>query len=72
MGELGETDCRHGYIDQLMPWADGHGISYVGWAWNVASCTQEPALISDYRGTPTQFGIGFRDHLRALGVPPRL
>ncbi len=60
MGEFGETDCRHGYIDQLMPWADSHGISYVGWAWNVASCSQEPALISDYRGTPTAFGIGFR------------
>jgi endoglucanase len=69
MGELGETDCRDGYIDQMMPWADRHGISYVGWAWDVASCTQEPALISDYRGTPTAFGVGFRNHLRALGRP---
>jgi hypothetical protein len=66
MGELGETDCSDGYIEQMMPWADRHGISYLGWAWNVASCTGEPALISSYDGTPTAFGIGFRDHLRAL------
>jgi endoglucanase len=72
MGELGETDCQDGYVDQMMPWADRHGISYVGWAWNVASCTQEPSLISDYRGDPTPFGVGFRNHLRALGAAPRL
>jgi endoglucanase len=72
MGELGETDCHHGYIDQMMPWADRHGLSYVGWAWDVADCRQEPALIRDYQGDPTAFGIGFRNHLRALGVPPRL
>ena len=51
MGELGETDCRQGYIDQMMPWADRHGISYVGWAWDVAAAArQEPALIRDYDG----------------------
>jgi len=70
-GELGETDCAHGYIDQMMPWADAHGMSYLGWAWNVASCSGEPALISSYDGTPTAFGVGFRNHLRALGVPFR-
>lgn len=70
-GELGETDCQQAYIDRMMPWADRHGISYVGWAWNVASCTEEPALISDYRGTPTAFGAGFQAHLRALGPPAK-
>jgi endoglucanase len=67
-GELGETDCKQGYIDQMMPWADRHGISYVGWAWNVASCTGEPALISNYDGTPTPYGAGFRAHLRSLAA----
>jgi hypothetical protein len=70
-GELGETDCTQGYVDQMMPWADSHGISYMAWAWNVASCTGEPALITSYDGSPTPYGVGVRDHLRALGVPFR-
>jgi endoglucanase len=76
-GELGETDCRHGYIDAMMPFADAHGISYLGWTWDAVSpggwtCRGGPSLITDYRGTPTGFGVGLRDHLRALGTPPRL
>jgi hypothetical protein len=73
-GELGETDCRHGYIDQLLRFADAHGIGYLGWTWDAVSpggwsCSGGPSLIADYRGTPTGFGVGFRDHLRALGPP---
>jgi Cellulase (glycosyl hydrolase family 5)/IPT/TIG domain len=65
-GELGETDCAHGYIDAYMPWADTNGISYLGWAWDTNGCNSFPSLISNYDGTPTNFGIGFRDHLAAL------
>jgi hypothetical protein len=52
-----------------MAWADTHGISYLGWAWDAHggwTCQGGPSLISDYDGTPTAFGRGFRDHLRAL------
>ena len=35
-GELGETDCAHGYIDQMMGFADRHRIGYLGWAWDAA------------------------------------
>jgi endoglucanase len=71
VGELGETDCAHGYIDRWMPWADRHGISYLGWTWDAVApgswtCAGGPSLIENYRGRPTPFGIGFRDHLRAL------
>jgi hypothetical protein len=71
-GELGENDCAHGYIDQYMPWADAQGISYLGWTWDTWNCNNGPALISNYDGTPTAFGAGFRDHLAALppAVPP--
>ena len=47
-------------------WADAHRLSYVAWAWNTASCEVEPALITAYDGTPTNFSIGFRDHLLAI------
>jgi hypothetical protein len=69
-GELGETDCQHGYIDSMMRFADRHGISYLGWAWDAGSwsCTGGPSLITSYSGTPTGYGVGFRNHFRALGV----
>jgi endoglucanase len=66
IGEMGDTDCTHEFIDRLMPWADAHGLSYFGWAWVTSSCASEPALISDYSGTPTAYGAGFRDHVKAL------
>jgi endoglucanase len=64
-GELGEDDCAHGFIDEYMGWADAHGVSYLGWAWNVWDCKTGPALITDYAGTPTPYGVGLRDHLAA-------
>lgn len=65
-GELGENDCAAGFIDTYMPWADGHHISYLGWTWNPWNCKSGPALISDWNGTPTDFGAGFKEHLLAL------
>jgi Cellulase (glycosyl hydrolase family 5)/Cellulose binding domain/Abnormal spindle-like microcephaly-assoc'd, ASPM-SPD-2-Hydin len=70
-GELGENDCAHGFIDQYMAWADSQGVSYLGWTWDSTasgwSCSSGPALIADYTGTPTGFGIGLEQHLLALG-----
>lgn len=63
VGEMGEQDCAHGYIDQFMAWADGKGLSYLGWAWNPQNCNSFPALVTDFNGTPTNFGVGLRDHL---------
>jgi endoglucanase len=68
IGEMGDSDCSHRFIDRLMPWADAHGLSYFGWGWVTSSCTDEPALISDYDGTPTAYGVGFRDHVKALNL----
>jgi len=65
-GEIGENTCAHGFIDQVMKWFDSHGLSYLGWTWNTWDCSTGPSLISSYDGTPTAFGTGLRDHLRAL------
>jgi endoglucanase len=64
-GEIGENDCARGYLDQLLPWLDQHGASYLGWGWDTYGCSF-PGLISNYNGTPTTFGAGLRDHLRSL------
>jgi endoglucanase len=65
VGEVGEQDCAHGYIDKFLPWADSHGVSYTAWAWYGwgAGCASYPTLISNYDGTPTNYGIGYRNHL---------
>jgi hypothetical protein len=63
-GELGENDCGTGYINNYMAWADGQGISYLGWAWNADfDCGKGPALITNPYPTPTAFGAGFKAHL---------
>jgi hypothetical protein len=54
-----------------MNWADRHGVSYLGWAWNAPvfsewDCSRGPSLIKRYNGEPTGYGIGLRSHLRAL------
>ncbi|MFJ4691185.1 cellulase family glycosylhydrolase [Streptomyces sp. NPDC088766] len=65
-GEIGENTCSHGFVDQVMKWFDDRGLSYLGWTWNTWDCSTGPSLISHYDGTPTAYGIGLRDHLRAL------
>jgi hypothetical protein len=63
IGEFGDTDCTSDFSPPLMDWADTHGVSYTAWAWVVADCADNPALLDDYDGTPTAFGAGVRDHL---------
>ncbi|MFG2126374.1 cellulase family glycosylhydrolase [Streptomyces sp. NPDC048751] len=65
-GEIGENTCAHSFIDRVMKWFDDRGLSYLGWTWNAWDCSSGPSLIAGYDGTPTSFGIGLRDHLRAL------
>jgi cell division septation protein DedD len=68
-GEIGEDDCGHSFIDPLMGWLDARGASYLAWTWNTwGGC--RPVLISDYSGTPTAYGQGFRDHLAAIVAAP--
>lgn len=62
-GEVGENDCAHGYLDSVPPWLDAHGTGYLGWGGDTYSCGGFPALISNYRRTPTAFGVGLKNHL---------
>lgn len=65
IGEMGEMDCAHHFVDRVMDWADRHRIGYVAWTWDVwtAGC-EVPRLITDYRGHATTYGAGVRAHYR--------
>lgn len=59
-GELGQDGCATDFVDPVLEWIGQRGFGVLGWAWNVADCSQFPALISDYEGTPTALGVAFR------------
>lgn len=69
--EIGEMDCGHGYIDPVMNWLDAHASGYQAWSWGAFNCASDPALLTDWNGTPTQtYGSGFRAHLLGLAALP--
>jgi hypothetical protein len=74
VGELGQMNCDHDYIDDFMRWADRHGISYLAWSWVAGrwECESGPSLIEKYDGTPTLYGDGFRNHLLLTGLFQRV
>ncbi|MGN6359302.1 MAG: hypothetical protein ACTHNK_02825, partial [Thermomicrobiales bacterium] len=69
-GELGEDDCGTGFLEQVLPWLDARGASYLGWAWNTWGRCDGPVLITDYDGTPSTMGQALHDHLAQLGPAP--
>jgi hypothetical protein len=71
-GEFGESGCTDGYAISYTRWADAHGVSYLGWAWDATdsgwNCAGGPSLIVNYSGVPTAYGVGLKDHLAALAA----
>ena len=65
--EIGEFDCGHSYIDQLLAFLDAHNGHYMAHTWGPYGCTADPALITDWCGTPTQtYGQAYKDHLAEI------
>ena len=64
--EFGQHDCAGGWMNQFLPWADQHGLSYTAWTWDTWPDCSNPVLITNYDGTPTGYGASLRDHLRSL------
>jgi len=67
IGESGTNQCNGNYLNTLLPWADQYGnhqsIHYLAWTWNTWDCSTGPSLISNYDGTATNFGQGYKSHL---------
>ena len=71
-GEFGVNGCTDTYDVGYMSWADRHGVSYLGWAWDATdegwNCASGPSLIDDYGGKPTAYGVGLKEHLAQLAA----
>jgi endoglucanase len=66
-GEIGENDCAGSYIDSLTNWLESENTSFLAWAWNADfACSSGPGLITDYTGTPTNYGAAYKAILQAL------
>lgn len=69
-GEIGENDCKDGFVNQLMNWLDAHNGNYLAWAWiTQTDCGGGPSLLgynlSDYSGIPSTYGQAIRKYFLA-------
>ncbi|HLQ14067.1 MAG TPA: cellulase family glycosylhydrolase [Steroidobacteraceae bacterium] len=56
------------FVSTVLPWADRHGVSYLGWTWNPWQ-NPDNVLIRDASGAPTDgYGRYFRDHLLCVST----
>jgi hypothetical protein len=66
-GEIGELDCGHSYIDSVVSTLNSHNQGYLAWSWGPYSCGSNPALTTDWNGTPTQtYGQGYKNDIANL------
>ena len=67
-GEIGENDCAGTYVDPLTAWLESENTSFLAWTWDDWSgdCSAGPTLITDYTGTPTNYGAAYKAILQAL------
>jgi endoglucanase len=59
------------WASMLLPFADAHDISYLGWTWDVWGGMSANVLITDAAGAPTEgFGTYVKAHYlcRAAGT----
>lgn len=66
VGEIGEFDCKGDFLHQILPWFDSHHISYLAWAWTTYPCSDFPGLLTSYNGTPTGYGVVYKQYLSTL------
>jgi hypothetical protein len=65
--EVGQIDqgCNTKYVDPVLNWLDSHNQQgYYAWTWGPFDCQADPALVTDWYGTPTRtYGSNYKAHL---------
>ena len=62
--ETGTDTCDSVWWNSFLSWLDAHQTSYQAWTWdNWGTACSALSLITDYAGTPTSYGVLYRDHL---------
>jgi aryl-phospho-beta-D-glucosidase BglC (GH1 family) len=70
--EIGETDCRGGFVRPLMTWLDKTHYSYLAWTWDDWAGCGGPSLLKAYDGTPNGgYGKAVRAHFRSRPALPQ-
>jgi endoglucanase len=64
--EVGTDDCSAAFITAALNWLEQRNIGYLAWTWDTwGSGCGSIALVLDYSGTPTPYGLAFRSYLAA-------
>lgn len=67
--EYGEYDCKSDWVVRIGKYLDSRGGSgYMPWAWGPWDC-RGPSLLTDWNGTPTEYGRGFKEFVAAQNPP---
>ena len=66
-GEIGNSACDATMLNAALSWLDARQLGYLAWVWNAsgANCG-DIKLILDYAGTPSSYGLIYKNHLAAL------
>ena len=69
VGETGDSSAGpETYLPTFLPWADGHGLSYLAWTWNAWQDADDVLVTSMTAGSPTAGeGAYYQQHLLSLG-----
>lgn len=61
-GTIIDGQCHADFENQVMDYADQHGMGWIAWAWFSGGCSF-PSLISDWGGTPSVKGQAVRTRM---------
>ena len=69
-GEFGQDCDGSNFDDTWMDWADGHGVSYLAWAWwDIYSSCDDYTVLADASGTPAApNGTALHGHLLTVAA----
>ena len=64
--ETGTDTCDSVWWNSFLTWLDNHQTSYLAWTWDPwGTACSALSLITDYSGTPTAYGLLYKNHLAA-------